>query len=127
VTRTQHRAGPAWLRLVVGLVLALAAVAAGLLGDQSAPEVVVVLCFALVLSGRGLLQLRSAPRHLRRSRRMAQVMLLVALAGLAVAVRALVTDVQSEIPAPALVVIAAFTLVVSVLVLALLPRESAPS
>lgn len=127
MTRTQRRAGPAWLRLLVGLVLALAAVAAGLLGDQSAPEVVVVLCFALVLAGRGLLQLPTAGRRPRRSRRMAQVMVLVALAGAAVAVRALLTDVPSEIPAPALVLIAAFTLVVSVLVLALLPRESAPS
>jgi cytochrome bd-type quinol oxidase subunit 2 len=127
VTRTQRRAGPAWLRLLVGLVLALAAVAAGLLGDQSAPEVVVVLCFALVLAGRGLLQLPTAGRRPRRSRRMAQVMVLVALAGVAVAVRALITDVPSEIPAPALVLIAAFTLVVSVLVLALLPRESATS
>jgi cytochrome bd-type quinol oxidase subunit 2 len=127
VTRTQRRAGPAWLRLLVGLVLALAAVAAGLLGDQSAPEVVVVLCFALVLAGRGLLQLPTAGRRPRRSRRMAQVMVLVALAGVAVAVRALITDVPSEIPAPALVLIAALTLVVSVLVLALLPRESATS
>jgi hypothetical protein len=48
---------------------------------------------------------------------------LVALAGLAAAVRALVSGVRSEIPAPALVVIAACSLVVSVLVLALLPPE----
>jgi peptidoglycan/LPS O-acetylase OafA/YrhL len=123
VTPQRRRAGPAWLRLVVGLLLALAAVAAGLLGEQAGPEVVVVVCFALVLAGRGLLQLRSAARRLGRSRRIAQVMVLVALAGLAVAVRALVTDVPSEIPGPALVVIAAFTLVVSLLVLALLPHE----
>jgi cytochrome bd-type quinol oxidase subunit 2 len=126
VTRTQRRAGPAWLRLVVGVLLGLGAVAAGILGDQAAPEVVVVLCFALVLAGRGLLQLPSAGRRPRRSRRMAQGMVLVALVGLAVAVRALVTGVGSEIPAPALVVIAAFTLVVSVLVLTLLPREPPP-
>jgi peptidoglycan/LPS O-acetylase OafA/YrhL len=123
VTRTRRRARPAWLRLVVGLLLALGAVTAGLLGDQAGPEVVVVVCFALVLAGRGLLQLPSAGRRLGRSRRIAQGMVLVALAGLAVAVRALVAGVPSEIPGPALVVIAAFTLLVSVLVLALLPHE----
>jgi cytochrome bd-type quinol oxidase subunit 2 len=123
---TQRRAGPAWLRLGVGVLLGLGAVAAGILGDRAAPEVVVVLCFAVVLAGRGLLQLPSAGRRPRRSRRIAQGMVLVALAGLAVAVRASVSGVRSEIPGPALIVIGAFTLVVSVLVLTLLPRESPP-
>jgi peptidoglycan/LPS O-acetylase OafA/YrhL len=127
VSRAPHRARRAWLRLVVGAVLALGAITVGLLGDAPAPEVLVVLCFALVVAGRGLLQLVGGRRRPRFSRWTAQAMVLVAVAGLAVAVRAVVRDTPSEIPGPVLVLIASLALVVSLLVLALLPRQPPPS
>jgi peptidoglycan/LPS O-acetylase OafA/YrhL len=127
VSRAPRRAGPAWLRLVVGAVLAVAAVTIGLLGDAAGPDVLVVLCFALVVAGRGLVQLAGGRRRPRLRRRTAQSMVLVAVAGLAVAVRAVVQDTPSEIPGPVLVLLAVLAVLVSVLVLALLPRQPASS